>query len=88
MPDSDLITNTCIVLGVKEAFLKLAQSVISLHQHNQLGEALMEPSYSPLNSYTINPQPNPTPNSAHNGVHHEPVSLSTDHEDSRCCSSS
>lgn len=35
--------------GIKEAFLKVAQGVITLHQHNQLGRGL---GFSPVNSYT------------------------------------
>ena len=39
--------------GVKEAFLKVAQGVISLFQHNQLKASSGDPSYSTLNSYTV-----------------------------------
>ena len=49
--------NNCVPflpLGVKEAFLKVAQGVIHLFQQNLLGNYTLEPSYSPMNSYPTN----------------------------------
>ena len=45
-----------LFLGVQEAFLKLAQGVITLYQHNQLSGPPLEPSYSPLTSFTTQQQ--------------------------------
>jgi hypothetical protein len=41
--------------GVKEAFLKVAQGVISLFQYNQLKAGSFDPSFSPLNSSIVAP---------------------------------
>ena len=44
--------------GVKEAFLKVAQGVISLHQKNQLSNNTnLDPSYSPVSSNSHLPHP-------------------------------
>ena len=40
---------------MKEAFLKVAQGVISLFQYNQLKAGSFDPSFSPLNSSTVAP---------------------------------
>ena len=73
------------VTGVKEAFLKVAQGVISLHQHNQLHRDM-----SPVDSYTqqtvsrtFNPLPDPTDN-VH--VHHTGNAATNDGMLARCCS--
>lgn len=43
-------------MGVKEAFLKVAQGVISLYQKNQLtSNTNLDPSYSPVSSYSYPP---------------------------------
>ena len=44
--------------GIKEAFLKVAQGVISLYQKNQLTtNPNFEPSFSPVNSHSYPPHP-------------------------------
>ena len=44
--------------GVKEAFLKVAQGVITLYQKNQLTpNTTMDPSFSPVSSYSYPQQP-------------------------------
>ena len=78
-----------VASGVKEAFLKLAQGVISLHQHNQLSSPPMDPSYSPINSYN-------TQNSTSNKhqrlkgqqdlQNHPPINVANATGESRCCS--
>ena len=78
--------------GVKEAFLKLAQAVVSLHQQNQLSGAVVEPSYSPLSSYTTQQQYsalNHLANGNRDLKHHEPmrVTHAPTTDDSRCCTS-
>ena len=45
--------NLIYVTGVKDAFLKVAQGVISLYQKNQLTtNTNFDPSFSPVNSYS------------------------------------
>ncbi|CAI8057134.1 Ras-related protein Rab-21 [Geodia barretti] len=45
-------------MGIKEAFLKVAQGVISLYQKNQLTtNPNFEPSFSPVNSHSYPPHP-------------------------------
>nr|ABD65440.1 Rab21-like [Suberites domuncula] len=73
--------------GVKEAFLKVAQGVISLHQHHQLKS---DRSFSHGNSYTahtvsrtfnaVQPSP-PTDDTIH--IHN---TANTDTNSSKCCS--
>ena len=60
---SDLLNIQCKIIiilciwlaGVKEAFLKVAQGVISLFQYNQLKAGSFDPSFSPLNSSIVAP---------------------------------
>ena len=51
------------LLGVKEAFLKIAQGVSTLHQRNQLSGAsnITDYDYSPVNSFTRTPTPGDIP---------------------------
>ena len=42
-----------LLAGVKEAFLKVAQGVISLFQHNQLKASSVDPSFSLMNSSIV-----------------------------------
>ena len=84
-----------LIAGVKEAFLKLAQGVITLHQHNQLNGPVFDPSYSPLSSYTTQAMSaSQLKENNHHGVqNHQPklnVNSGSDSENSvlpSCCSS-
>ena len=78
-------------VGVKEAFLKVAQGVISLFQHNQLKATSVEPSFSPLNSSTV--VPSQVQSNGHNSsvAVNTPVSTKPTVEEKgffrRCCES-
>lgn len=85
----NIICSTTLA-GVKEAFLKVAQGVISLFQHNQLKAASIDPSFSPLNSYTVAQ----SQNLMHSNGHNSPASVDSARptvEDNgifhRCCRS-
>lgn len=78
-------------IGVKEAFLKLAQGVITLHQTNQLSGPgpVLEPSYSPLNSNTVTNNHPPLTNGHQDMQNHQPIQVTNtpDSSFSKCCSS-
>ncbi len=78
------ITSVLIATGVKEAFLKVAQSVISLHQHNQLHRDGVESYTQGTVSRTFN---NPVLPVQEDHVHvHTAPQTSNEGLASRCCS--
>ncbi len=75
---------TCVLCtGVKEAFLKVAQGVITLHQHNQLHRVAVDSFTQGTVSRTFNAVPDPEPT---DNVHVHTNTASNGGFLSRCCS--
>ncbi len=81
------IYSVMLFAGVKEAFLKVAQSVISLHQHNQLHREGVESLTQGTISRTYNNPMPPVVEEDHVHVHNASSSPNSVGLASRCCSS-